>query len=318
MSSHHPKVYCVILTCGLTPDGKARDLLLATLESVKKMTYQDFVIVVVDNGSIDGTQETVRLRHPDLTLIENGKNLGFGEGNNVGIQYAIDQGADWVILLNNDIVVDPNMLSELMKVATSDSRIGVLGPMIYYFDDPNKFWYAGGNVNFFSGIISHRGIREEDYGQYDTIEETEYVTGCAFLVKREVIERVGMFDPVYFPAYTEDADWTARILQAGFKAMYAPQAKLWHKVSSSSGGGMTPLKTRLKVEHNFIFFKRYARWYHWLTIPLCIGAVTLLFVMKELLKGNIGIVTALFSGFGRALVLLVKPFSHPRASAKKT
>ena len=278
-----------------------RELLLQTLDSVKQMSYPNSTIVVVDNGSTDGSQQAVRSNHPHVKLIENGTNLGFGGGNNVGMRFALDQQAQWIFLLNNDITVDPNLLSELMAVAMTDPRIGILCPKIYFHSEPETFWYAGGRINYFAGIVSHRGLREKDRGQYDRVEETEYATGCAFLVRREVLETVGLFDPVYHPIYSEDADLSVRAQRAGYRLMYVPQAKLWHKVSAFSGGGLTPFKTRLKVEHNLIFFRRYARWYHWLTIPWCVGAIAAAFVVRELLKGNLGIVTALARGFVRAL-----------------
>jgi len=313
-----PLVYCIVLTCGLEPDGRIKKLLCDTLDSVKKMTYPNFRIVVVDNGSIDGSQETVRTQFPETTLIENGKNLGFMEGSNVGLRYALAQPAGWALLLNNDISVDPAMLSEMMNVAIAHPDVGIIAPKIYYFSEPNILWYAGGLINYLAGIISHRGLRQEDRGQYDRIEETDYITGCAMLIKREVLETVGLLDPIYSPMYSEDADFSVRARRAGFKLMYVPRAKLWHKVSSFSGGGLTPLKTRLKVEHNLIFFKRYARWYHWITIPFCIAAVALLFVIKELLKGNVGIVSALFSGIVRALRSLFKSVSSPNVPTKNS
>jgi hypothetical protein len=202
-----------------------------------------------------------------------------------------------VFLLNSDIAVDPDLLTELMKVAVTDPTIGILSPKIYYHSEPGKLWYAGGGINYFAGNVFHRGLREEDRGQYDVVSETEYSTGCAMLLRREALEKVGMFDPVYFPAYSEDADLSVRVARAGYRLVYVPQAKLWHKVSSYSGGGMTPLKTQLKVEHNFIFFKRHAQWYHWLTIPWCIGGKTIIFVINELARGNIKIVAALMRGF---------------------
>jgi GT2 family glycosyltransferase len=274
-----------------------RELLCETLDSVLQMTYQNFNVIVVDNGSTDRSQEAVRDRYPSITLLENGKNLGFGEGNNVGIRLALDHGADWIFLLNNDIKVDPDLLTELMKVAPTDDRIGLLAPKIYYYSEPNKLWYAGGKINYWTGIVFHRGLREEDRGQYDQIVDTEYVTGCAFLVKRKVLEIVGMFDPIFYPIYSEDADLSERTRRTGFRLVYVPQAKLWHKVSAFSGGGLTPFKTRLKVEHNLIFFKRYAKWYHWISIPFCIGCMTVIFILKELFKGNIKIIGALGQGF---------------------
>ena len=275
--------------------------MLEALASIKGMTYTNFEMMVVDNGSADGSQDAVRSKYPEVLLIENGRNLGFGEGNNVGIRKALEQNADWVFLLNNDIIVAPDLLSQLMEAAVTEPQAGILGPKIYYHSKPERIWYAGGKINFFTGMVSHRGLREVDRGRYDKLEQTDYVTGCALLIKREVLTQIGMFDPVYYPIYSEDADLCVRAARAGYRNYYVPQAHLWHKVSAFSGGGLTPFKTRLKVVHNLIFFKRYARWYHWLTIPLFIGAYSFVFIARELLKGNLRIVTALLDGFGKAL-----------------
>ncbi|MFN0157263.1 MAG: glycosyltransferase family 2 protein [Bacteroidota bacterium] len=300
-STEHPLVYCIVLTFGQNPDGRTKRLLTETLDSLEKMNYPNFKIIVVDNGSTDGSQEMVRTQYPQAILIENGKNLGFGGGNNVGMEYALERGAEWIFLLNNDIIVDASLLTEMMRVAVSHPMIGGLGPKIYFHDEPEKFWYAGGAVNFWAGIISHRGIREIDHGQYDVTTDTEYITGCAFLVRREALEQTGMFDPVFHPAYSEDADLSARIQRAGYRLMFVHKGKLWHKVSSSSGGGMTPFKVRLKVEHNLIYFMRYARWYHWITIPWCISTVAMVFIVAQLARGNFAIIAALLQGFGSAI-----------------
>ena len=236
-----------------------RDVLAEALQCATKLTYQNYRTVVVDNGSTDGSQDMVRSKYPSVELIEIGKNVGVMEGYNVGLRYGLQQNADWVFLLNNDIVFEPAMLSELMKVAATDENIGLLAPKIYYQSEPTRFWYAGGRINYFTGVISHRGLREEDRGQYDRTEDTSYITGCAMLIRREVLERVGLLDLTFSPMYSEDADFSIRTSRAGFRLMYVPQAKLWHKVSAFSGGGLTPLKTRLKVEHNFIIFKKPAR-----------------------------------------------------------
>jgi hypothetical protein len=294
-----PLVYCIVLNL----NGKA--LLLETLDSLRRVTYPNFRTVVVDNGSDDGSQDAVRSQFPDVTLIENGKNLGFGEGNNVGMRYAIAQGADWVFLLNNDIMVDPAMISEMIDVAATDPSIGILGPKIYYHTSPDLIWYAGGTINYWTGVIAHRGLRKKDHNQFDKVQDTDFVTGCAMLMKREMLDKIGLFDPIFYPIYSEDVDLSVRAAQAGWRIVYVPKAKLWHKVSAFSGGGMTPFKTRLKVEHNLIIFKRYAHWYHWLTIPFCIGILTIPFVVKELLKGNFGVITALLGGFVKAIKRLV-------------
>ena len=301
MPSRHPYVCCVVLTCGLNPDGRVKKLLVETLDSLKLMTYPNFKIVVVDNGSIDGSQMVVRTMYPEVTLIENGKNLGFMEGSNVGLRYALAEKADWTLLLNNDISVDPNMLTELMNAALAEPKTGIVAPKIYYFSEPNKFWYAGGKINFVTGIISHRGLRQEDHGQYNTTEETDYVTGCAILIKREVMERIGLLDPIFSPMYSEDADFSIRARRAGYKLLYAPRAIMWHKVSSFTGGQFSSAKTQLKIQHNLIIFKRYARWYHWLTIPWFVGAGALWFALKQVLTGNFSVIGALFNGFLKAI-----------------
>lgn len=301
MSPEAPLVYCAVLHCGLNPDGRAQLLLRETLDSLKKMTYPNFQLAVVDNGSTDGSQAMIRSRYPEVELIENYENLGVVEGYNVGLRRGLERNADWILLLNNDIRVDPDLLSNMMKVAQSDKQIGILGPKIYYDSQPDTFWYAGGKINFFTGIVAHRGIRERDRGQYDRVEETDYITGCAMLIKREVLERVGLLDVAFSPMYSEDADFSIRARRAGYRLVYVPDAKLWHKVSASSGGGVTPLKTTLKVQHNFLVLKRYARWYHWITIPWCIAGVTVIFVLRELMKGNFNVVAALFRGFWRTV-----------------
>ena len=295
MDDKTPLVYVVIL------NWNGCEVLRETLETVAKLDYPNYKILVVDNGSTDGSLDIARQKFSFIEIIENRENLGFGEGNNVGIRYALQHGAEWILLLNNDIIADRDLLKELMIAAMSDTRIGALAPKIYYFANPKSLWYAGGKISFWTGNVSHRGLREEDRGQFDTQEDTEYLTGCAFLVRREVLERVGLFDKIYFPAYSEDVDLTERIRRAGYRLVYVPSAKLWHKVSSSSGGGLTTFKTQLKVEHNLIFFKRYARWYHWLVIPWCVGAKTMVFIFREIAKGNFKIIVALLKGFVKAL-----------------
>lgn len=285
------------LIYGIILNFNGKEFLLETLSSVKQIIYPNFKPIVVDNGSTDGSQAAVREHFPEIILLENEKNLGFGEGNNVGIRYALQHGAEWVLLLNNDISVAPDLLTHMMAVANTDAKIGILGPKIYYHDQPETIWFAGACINYWTGLTAHRGIRETDRGQYDRVADSDYVTGCTMLIRREALQRVGMFDPIYFPAYSEDADLCVRAARAGYRLIYVPQAKVWHKVSASSGGGTTPFKTKLKVQHNLIFFKRYARWYHWLTMPWCIAALAFVFLMRELLRGNWRIVWALLRGF---------------------
>ncbi len=221
---------------------------------------------MVDNASSDGTVESVRSKFPSVKVITNQANLRFAGGNNVGIDYAMQNGADYVVLLNNDTTVDPAFLSELVQTAESDSRIGMAGPKIYYYNEPERIWFAGGKVEYWKGWVSHIGIREPDNGQYDTPRDVDYLTGCCMLVKREVIERIGKLDESFF-IYGEDADWSLRAARAGYRLRFVPSSVIWHKVSASSGGNLSWFKNWNKLKGELRLMARYAKWYHWVTIP---------------------------------------------------
>ena len=204
------------------------------LESLKHITYPNYEILLVDNGSTDGSVECFRERYPVMEIIENGENLGFAEGNNVGIRRAMDDGADYVLLLNNDTVVDPEFLGELVKVAEGDEEIGVVGPKIYYYDEPNKIHYGGGKINWWIGRPYHCLINTIDSDNFiNDAEDVDFVTGCCMLLNVQINNDI-FFDEKYF-AYFEDADLCVRLQRSGYKLVYNPNSKIWHKISRSSG-----------------------------------------------------------------------------------
>ena len=260
MPPAHPLVHVIVLTWNGKQDT------LDCLASLSKLTFPNFKTVVVDNASLDGTAEAVRAAYPNVHVIVNDVNLRFAGGNNVGITYALNDGADYVLLLNNDTVVDPDFLTELVRTAESNQRIGMAGPKIYYHDAPKVLWYAGGKIAWWKGWITHRGVREPDHGQYDTAGETDYVTGCCVLVRRAAIEQAGMLDEAFF-IYGEDADWSVRVARADFKLLYVPQAVIWHKLSVSTGGHLSWFKNWNKLKSQLRLLARYAKPYHWITIP---------------------------------------------------
>ncbi len=226
-----------------------RKMTLDCLKSLEKVRRDGFSleIIVVDNGSTDGSVK--KINELEIKLIKNRENLGFAEGNNVGIRYALENGADYVCLLNNDTRVNPDFLTELVKTAQSNEKIGIIGGKIYFEkgyefhkerykeDEQGKvIWYAGGLIDWNNIYTAHRGVDEVDRGQYETETETEYVNGCLMLVKREVFEKIGLFDKRYF-LYFEDADLSLRAKKAGFGLLYCPTAKIWHLNSGSSASG---------------------------------------------------------------------------------
>jgi hypothetical protein len=261
-STAPPSVAVVILTW----NGKA--LTLDCLRSLEAVTTPDVRIMVVDNASTDGTVDAIRARYGErLSIVVNSSNLGFAGGNNVGIRRALDDGARFVLLLNNDTTVDPAFIEELLGPMRESSTIGMAAPKIYYAQPADRIWYAGGEISFWKGTARHVGIRQADRGQYDEPRDVAYATGCALMVRREVFERVGFLDESY-RAYFEDADLCMRARGAGFRVRYLPRARVWHRISASTGGQLSRTKVGRKLASSLRFFRTYAQPFHWLTIPL--------------------------------------------------
>jgi GT2 family glycosyltransferase len=204
---------------------------LACLRSLEHLTYPDVQIIVVDNASTDGSEGAIRAAYPMLTFIQTGANLGFTGGNNVGIRYALEHGADYVMLLNNDTIVAPDFISLLVEAAESNPTIGVVGPMIYYYNNPEQIWSAGGEIDWKRGLTTNIGVNEFDQSQFG-IEpvQVDFVTGCALLAKRAVWEKVGLLDDKFF-MYYEETEWCVRAHRGGYEIYLVPMAMVWHKIS---------------------------------------------------------------------------------------
>ena len=243
------------------------------LDSIKKINASNFKlnVVVIDNGSkekLNLTQDY--LGNIPLKIILKEKNLGFSGGHNAGINYALSKNADYVLILNNDVIVDPNLIFELLKVLDKSDRYAVASPKIYFAQGfeyhQNKYkesekgkviWYAGGQMDFKNVIAKHRGVDEVDRGQYQKTEETDFATGACFLIKKEVIEKVGFFDDKYF-LYYEDSDLSQRIKEKGYNILYAPNAVLWHRNAEAAGGPGSSLQDYYISRNRLLFGLRYA------------------------------------------------------------
>ena len=243
-----------------------RDITLECLRSLAALTYPNTDLIVVDNASSDGSADAIRTAYPSVLLLAMPENLRFAGGNNAGIREALARGADMVLLLNNDTVVDPDFLTHLANRMGADPAYGMVAPKIFYFDQPDRIWFAGGVISMWTGTMKHTGIREIDCGQHDTPREIDYASGCCILVRGEVIAKAGMLDESYY-MYTEDADWSMRVRRAGYAIMYEPAGRVWHKLSVSSGGHLSWYKLRNKFISNLRFFWRYGSWAQRLVFP---------------------------------------------------
>jgi GT2 family glycosyltransferase len=256
-----PRVAVIVLT------WNGRELTMECLESLRRCAAADVELVVVDNASDDGTADAIREMHGEsVTVIVNDANLGFARGNNVGIEYALGRGTRYILLLNNDTAVAPDLIERLSAPLEADAGVGIATPKILYYTPPDRIWFAGGEVFLARGTARHVGIREIDRGQYDVERDTDYATGCALMARREVFDRVGLLDPAYV-AYFEDTDFCMRARRAGWRIRYTPEARVWHKISASTGGQLSRRKASRKLRSSWRFFRRYARPWHWLTIP---------------------------------------------------
>jgi hypothetical protein len=213
-----------------------RDDTLACLASIEAIAWPSLDVLCVDNGSEDGSPTAVRERFPAVTLIENGENLGYAGGNNVGLRAAFERGADWVLLVNNDATLAPDAVRELDTVARARPRAGVLGGKVLFADPPDTVWFAGQRFNAALGYSGRpRGYRRPDGPRYDGIEVVDRVVGACMAVSRALVDEVGLLDEELF-AYVEDVDWALRARAAGYEVLLVPNARAWHRVAASSGG----------------------------------------------------------------------------------
>jgi GT2 family glycosyltransferase len=202
------------------------------------------------------------------------------------MRYGLENGGDYILLLNNDTVVDRQCISELVTVAENNPTVGALGPKITYYHEPNRIWSAGGIIDFSENVSKMRGYGCVDRGQFDQLTEVDYISGCAVMVPRKVVEVVGLLSEDFYPAYYEDADWGMRIRAAGYVNLVVPSAKICHKVSASSGGDYSPTSKYLLGYHAVTFMRRYAKPANWPKFIL-FGVLSLPFVWaKESLGGR--------------------------------
>lgn len=235
----------------------SRDDTLDCLRSLEHLTYPRVQVIVVDNDSSDGSVEAIKTDFPAITLIATGQNLGFTGGNNVGIRHALDSGADYIMLLNNDTIVAPDMIDIMVAAMEADSSVGVAGPMIYYYDQPDTIWSAGGTIDWKHGSTNMIGVSQVDRGQFGLqSHEVDFVTGCALLVRREVWQQAGLLDDEFF-MYYEETEWCVRARRAGFKIIHVPLAMMWHKIMIDLRA--TSPRTYYYMTRNRLLFLRHSR-----------------------------------------------------------
>ena len=236
----NPSVYIIIL------NWNGKDLTLECLKSMAKVKYDNYKIVVVDNDSTDNSVRAIAKHYPYVEILQFESNIGYAAGNNAGFEFLKSQKPDYVIFLNNDTIVDSNFIEPLVKPLIENAIIGQTVPKIFYADDPNKIWYAGGKFNKWLGLVYHEGIRKGDVKSFQQSKITDYATGCCFCIRSTDYNKLGGFD-TSFQMYGEDVDLSLRIRDNGKDILFVPKSNIWHKVSASVGGELSILKIKKKI-----------------------------------------------------------------------
>jgi GT2 family glycosyltransferase len=216
-----PQVTAVIL------NTNRKDDTLVCLESLECNTYPRLAMIVLDNASTDGSVDAIRERFPKAEILPIEENKGYAGNNNIGIQAALDRGADWVLVLNEDTILDPLAVSKLVEYGETNPKAGILGPLVHHYNDPEVIQSAGGKMDQRMNAY-HLGENELDHGQYKEPLPVDWVSGCAIMVRRQVIEQAGLLDERFY-YYWEETEWCLRARENGWQIYMVPAAKLWHK-----------------------------------------------------------------------------------------
>lgn len=229
---------------------------IACIESIKKNEHNcEYKIIVVDNNSTDNSVEILS-KNQDIHFIESHANNGFAIGNNIGIDYALKDGADYILLLNNDTIITENSISKLLNALKQNEDIGIVGCRIMYDDNKELINYCGGRFNWYKGITVHEHYKQKFNNDMPECMDTEFITGCCMLITKEVFEKVGYLPEEYF-MYFEDADFCMKVRNANYKLKICTNVVIYHKVSSSSGGEYSEFAIKWITRNRLIFLDKY-------------------------------------------------------------
>lgn len=280
MVQKQPAVAVVIL------NWNRKDILLECIQSVKDMEYSNTHIVVVDNNSSDGSVEAVKEHHDDVIIVENAENYGAPKGRNFGIERALQTDAEYIFSIDNDLVADKNLITAFLETFYSDSNIGCAGAKIYDYVERDLILSAGSKVDYTQNIVRQYGRGQKDRGQFNEVFDVDWVGTGAMMVRRDVYEKVGLFDPDYIGYGYEDADFGVRVTQGGYRCVFCPGAIVWHRPHSGVGT-YTYNKKYLETRNAIYFMKKHARFHQWIKyLFIVILGMPYAFV-REGLRGNL-------------------------------
>ncbi len=276
-----PRVVAVVLNWNGTNDT------IGCVRSLQRVAHAGLEIVVVDNGSRPGLEAALRTEAPDVPVVATGRNLGYAGGNNVGIRWAEQRRADFVWILNNDVVVDAGALAPLLEAAARSPKVGVFGSRVLRGDDPSRIWVAWGEVTWRQSLIRLVGENELDGPRFDGERDVEWIPGCALLFRAGALAEVGAFDEEFF-AYHEDVDWAARARARGWTCRYVGDSRVVHHIHGSSGGASHygGFRKYLSARNTVLYARRHANRRQALTLVISILATYPFQLLRRVVSGQ--------------------------------
>ena len=267
-----------------------KDSLRETLESFRKVNYPGLQVVVSDNASTDGSQEMVRQEFPEVHLLAHDPEKGYAKAAALGLEFLADK-TKYIFSTTNDVIVDPEIINVLVDYAEKDPKAGVLGCKIYYFGQDDLLWSAGGRIHPLHGHSYHFGWNRKDAPRYNHIRECDFITGCGFLLRSDVMKKINYFNPdLVF--YSEDADLCYRVREEGYKILYIPAARMWHKTSTTLAKNR-PVQLQYSTRNSLYLIQRHKFGYYPLSLLVNLFVVCpfkmLVFALVFRWKNSIGI-----------------------------
>lgn len=248
-----------------------RDSLRETLESIRKLNYPDLAVVVSDNASTDGSQEMVQKHFPEVDLLAHATEQGYARAASLGMALLVNR-TDYIFSTTNDVILDPEMITELVNYGEAHPEAGVLGTKIFFHDRPDVIWHAGARVHPLHGHSYTFGWLRKDHERYSKVRDCDFVGGCGFLLRCEVLRRVGFYkEDLIF--YSEDADLCYRIRENGSRVVYVPTAKMWHKVGTTLAKNR-PVQLHYSTRNGLYLLQRHRIGLHPLTLLIHLFAVS--------------------------------------------
>lgn len=283
---------CTLNIAAVTVNWERPQDTIECVNSILACGLSENQVVIVDNGSMDDSVDRFRENFPNVDVIKLQKNFGFAAGYNVGIQKALNKGASRVLIINNDAIIDTNSIQAMLE-----SPWDVAIPKILYYEEPNRIWSAGCQWRKFPPCVTHIGRGQLDTQAFNIAYTLDYASGCAMMIKREVFENSGGFDPI-FESYYEDYDFCYRVRQAGYIIGFVPQSRVFHK-GSQTIGKYTSRRWQLNGRNAVIFYRKDNR-FSWQSLWICVGVMS----MVEIIRGHIEILPDFFTGVKEGLQLV--------------